>query len=166
MNTFGQMIMHSPLGKLLITDEDDYISEIRFLEDGDQFPQEQPTHLTLEAVRQLNEYFEGNRNAFEFPVHQDGTVFQQKVWQELLNIPFGKTISYLELARRLGDEKTIRAAASANGKNKLAIVVPCHRVIGIHGKLVGYAGGLWRKKWLLEHEKAISGQPKQGSLFF
>jgi methylated-DNA-[protein]-cysteine S-methyltransferase len=158
--------MHSPLGKLLITEEDHYISEIRFLENGDQFPQEQPTQLTLEAVRQLNEYFEGNRNAFEFPVHQDGTVFQQKVWQELLNIPFGKTISYLELARRLGDEKTIRAAASANGKNKLAIVVPCHRVIGINGKLVGYAGGLWRKKWLLELEKAISGQPKQGSLFF
>jgi methylated-DNA-[protein]-cysteine S-methyltransferase len=105
-----------------------------------------------ECVAQLIEYFDGKRQIFDFRINQCGTVFQQKVWQELENIPFGKTISYLELAKKLGDPKVIRAAASANGKNKLWIVVPCHRVIGSDGSLTGYAGGLWRKKWLLAHE--------------
>ena len=102
------------------------------------------------------EYFNGNRRVFELPVVQEGTGFQQKVWSELMNIPFGKTISYTELSRRLGDPKVIRAAAAANGKNNVAIIVPCHRVIGANSELVGYAGGLKRKKWLLEHEKKIA----------
>ena len=89
-------------------------------------------------------------------MNQHGTDFQQRVWNELLGIPFGKTISYLELARRLGDIKSIRAAASANGKNNIVIVVPCHRVIGSHNDLVGYGGGIWRKRWLLEHEAKIA----------
>jgi methylated-DNA-[protein]-cysteine S-methyltransferase len=90
------------------------------------------------------------------PIHQEGTDFQQKVWHELMNIPFGKTISYQEMSRRLGDPKVIRAAASANGKNHVSIIVPCHRVIGSNRELVGYGGGLWRKKWLLEHENKIA----------
>jgi methylated-DNA-[protein]-cysteine S-methyltransferase len=90
-----------------------------------------------------------------------GTEFQKKVWQELLHIPYGKTCSYLDLSKKIGDVKAIRAVASANGKNPLWIVVPCHRVIGTDGSLTGYAGGLWRKKWLLEHENPI----KQESLF-
>jgi methylated-DNA-[protein]-cysteine S-methyltransferase len=89
-------------------------------------------------------------------VHQPGTFFQQKVWGELLQIPYGKTISYLELSRRIGDEKAIRAVGSTNGKNRIAIIVPCHRVIGSDKSLTGYAGGVWRKKWLLQHEFKIT----------
>ncbi len=96
---------------------------------------------------------------FHFPIQQQGTDFQQKVWAELTRISAGKTISYLELSKRLGNTKTIRAAGTANGKNNIAIAVPCHRVIGSNGSLVGYAGGLWRKKWLLNHEaKYCNGQ--------
>ena len=110
----------------------------------------------IQCVEQLIQYFHGERRIFEFPVHQEGTLFQEKVWNELIGIPFGKTISYLELSRRLGDPKAIRAAASANGKNNIVIVVPCHRVIGSNNDLVGYGGGIWRKKWLLEHEAKIA----------
>lgn len=114
-----------------------------------------------DAVKQLKEYFEGNRTVFELRLNPSGTDFQKKVWEALLQIPFGKTISYLELSKQLGDVKAIRAVASANGKNPLWIVVPCHRVIGTNGDLTGYAGGLHRKKWLLEHESPA----KQTTLF-
>src|SRR5690606_31148847 len=113
------------------------------------------------AALQLGEYFSGSRTRFSFKIAPEGTDFQKKVWQQLQQIPFGQTISYLELSRTLGDVKAIRAVASANGKNPLWIVIPCHRVIGTDGSLTGYAGGLWRKKWLLEHENP----PKQTSLF-
>jgi methylated-DNA-[protein]-cysteine S-methyltransferase len=111
-----------------------------------------------EAVSQLNDYFEGKRTHFTFKLNPAGTEFQQKVWKGLLEIPFGKTMSYMELTKKLGDVKAIRAVASANGKNPLWIVVPCHRVIGTDGSLTGYAGGLWRKKWLLEHESPTTQQ--------
>jgi len=111
-----------------------------------------------DAVTQLQDYFEGKRTDFDFKLNPKGTDFQQKVWQELLNIPFGKTMSYMDLSKKLGDVKAIRAVASANGKNPLWIVVPCHRVIGTDGSLTGYAGGLWRKKWLLEHENPTTQQ--------
>jgi methylated-DNA-[protein]-cysteine S-methyltransferase len=114
-----------------------------------------------ESILQLNEYFEGKRNEFTFKLNPSGTEFQQKVWKGLVEIPFGKTMSYMELSKKLGDVKAIRAVASANGKNPLWIVVPCHRVIGTDGSLTGYAGGLWRKKWLLEHENPTT----QKSLF-
>jgi methylated-DNA-[protein]-cysteine S-methyltransferase len=113
------------------------------------------------AVTELKEYFENSRTIFTFKINFKGTDFQQKVWRELLHIPYGKTISYLELSKKIGDVKAIRAVASANGKNPLWIVVPCHRVIGSDGSLTGYAGGLWRKKWLLDHENPV----KQQSLF-
>ena len=111
-----------------------------------------------EAVLQLNEYFKGNRTDFDFKLNPKGTEFQQKVWNALVAIPFGKTRTYLEQSKILGDVKAIRAVASANGKNPLWIVVPCHRVIGSDGSLTGYAGGLWRKKWLLEHENPTTQQ--------
>ncbi|MCR9263441.1 MAG: methylated-DNA--[protein]-cysteine S-methyltransferase [Flavobacteriaceae bacterium] len=114
-----------------------------------------------DAVYQFKEYFEGSRKQFDLKLNPSGTDFQKKVWDALLEIPFGKTISYLELSKRLGDVKAIRAVASANGKNPLWIVVPCHRVIGTNGDLTGYAGGLHRKKWLLEHESPA----KQTTLF-
>ena len=116
-----------------------------------------PTILK-DAVSQLNDYFEGKRNDFDFKLNPKGTDFQQKVWKGLLEIPFGKTCSYIDLSKKLGDVKAIRAVAAANGKNPLWIVVPCHRVIGSDGSLTGYAGGLWRKKWLLEHENPTTQQ--------
>jgi methylated-DNA-[protein]-cysteine S-methyltransferase len=161
----GLMHIESPLGKIRIEEADGLVSTIQFLHEEDPIADEIPSELCLIASIQLLEYFNENRSGFEFPISQPGTVFQQKVWAELMNIPCGQTISYLDLARKLGDERVIRAAASANGKNNLAIVVPCHRVIGSAGKLVGYAGGLWRKKWLLEHEARMTHKPTQGSLF-
>jgi len=112
--------------------------------------------MVIQCVEELIQYFHGQRRSFDLPISQIGSTFQQKVWNELSGIPFGKTISYLELSRRLGDSKAIRAAAAANGRNNVAIIVPCHRVIGSNNKLVGYAGGLWRKKWLLDHEAKLA----------
>ncbi|MEM6864019.1 MAG: methylated-DNA--[protein]-cysteine S-methyltransferase [Bacteroidota bacterium] len=114
-----------------------------------------------DAVYQFQEYFEGKRTDFTLELNPEGTDFQKKVWKKLRTIPYGKTISYLELAKQLGDVKAIRAVAAANGKNPLWIVIPCHRVIGSKGDLIGYAGGLARKKWLLELESPV----KQTSLF-
>jgi len=129
------------------------------------FDDEKPIGIIPEvledAIYQFKEYFEGSRKEFDLKLNPSGTDFQKKVWDALLEIPFGKTISYLELSKRLGDVKAIRAVASANGKNPLWIVVPCHRVIGTNGDLTGYAGGLHRKKWLLEHESPA----KQTTLF-
>jgi methylated-DNA-[protein]-cysteine S-methyltransferase len=146
----------TPLGTAKISGDENGISQISILQEG-EISTKIPKNLK-EAVSQLQDYFEGKRNDFDFKLNPQGTDFQQKVWQELLNIPFGKTISYLDLAKKLGDPKVIRAAASANGKNPLWIVVPCHRVIGADGSLTGYAGGLWRKKWLLEHENPTNQQ--------
>lgn len=145
----------TPLGVAKIAGDENGIAIISILEE-DQVTTEIPNVL-LEAVQQLHDYFLGNRNDFDFKLNPQGTEFQQRVWQELLHIPFGKTMSYLDLSKKLGDVKAIRAVASANGKNPLWIVIPCHRVIGTDGSLTGYAGGLWRKKWLLEHESP-SGQ--------
>ena len=148
--------IRTPLGIAKITGDDNGISEISALNEG-ECSTKIPTILK-EAVSQLQDYFEGKRTKFDLKINPKGTEFQQKVWQELMNIPFGKTINYLDLAKKLGDPKVIRAAASANGKNPLWIVVPCHRVIGTDGSLTGYAGGLWRKKWLLEHENPTHQQ--------
>ena len=146
----------SPLGITKIVGDTNGISEISVSDEGEvsvSIPKE-----LKQAVTQLQEYFEGKRNEFNLKLNPKGTEFQQKVWQELLNIPFGKTLSYLELSKKLGDVKAIRAVAAANGKNLLWIVVPCHRVIGTDGSLTGYAGGLGRKKWLLEHENPTNQQ--------
>lgn len=151
--------IESPLGITKIVGDENGIAVISVLSEGD-ITAIIPKNLK-ECVSQLREYFEGQRNHFDFKLNPQGTDFQQKVWQELLNIPFGKTMSYLDLSKKLGDVKAIRAVASANGRNPLWIVVPCHRVIGTDGSLTGYAGGLWRKKWLLEHESPS----KQQSLF-
>ena len=117
--------------------------------------------LLEDAVYQLQEYFEGTRDSFSLSLNPNGTDFQKRVWDALQDIPYGKTVSYLELSKILGDVKAIRAVAAANGKNPLWIVIPCHRVIGSDGSLTGYAGGLHRKKWLLNHESPS----KQQSLF-
>ncbi len=120
----------------------------------------------LELIRkELSEYFEGQRKVFTVPLVTPGTEFQQSVWKELLKIPFGKTRSYQEQASALGSPGSVRAVANANGMNRIAIVIPCHRVIGSDGRLTGYGGGLARKKWLLDHEKKYSGKAVEMELF-
>ncbi|MCB0699697.1 MAG: methylated-DNA--[protein]-cysteine S-methyltransferase [Chitinophagaceae bacterium] len=115
--------------------------------------------------KQLNEYFSGERKVFDLPLCYTGTDFQAKVWNELLSIPYGSTKTYMDLTKKLGDVNAIRAVARANGENCLAIIVPCHRVIGSNGDLTGYAGGLRNKKWLLEHEAKHAGTAYQEELF-
>lgn len=146
----------TPLGIATVHGDEEGIAVISIADDG-VVSEEIPDILKV-AVSQLQEYFEGKRTHFDFKMNPKGSEFQKKVWNGLLQIPFGKTMSYLDLAKQLGDVKAIRAVASANGKNPLWIVVPCHRVIGTDGSLTGYAGGLWRKKWLLEHENPTSQQ--------
>ncbi len=147
----------SPVGVLKIGGNEQFISNVTFVDTQDEIiSSEDSIPLLHQAVEQLIEYFNGKRLQFDMPVYQQGTAFQQKVWAELLNINFGRTISYMELAKKLGDPKSIRAAASTNGKNNVCIIVPCHRVIGSDQTLVGYAGGLWRKRWLLNHENKIA----------
>jgi len=155
-----QAFIKTPLGVTAITGDENGVSKIHVLDEAVAGSVTIPAELS-EAVEQLQDYFGGVRTSFSFTMNPAGTDFQKKVWQSLLEIPFGKTMSYHELSLKLGDVKAIRAVASANGKNPLWIVVPCHRVIGSDGSLTGYAGGLWRKKWLLEHETP----PIQQSLF-
>lgn len=154
------VFINTPLGFTEIQGDENGISKIHVMNEDVEISTKIPKELK-EAVIQLQDYFDGKRTTFTFPLNPSGTEFQKKVWDELLHIPFGKTCSYLELSKKLGDVKAIRAVASANGKNPLWIVVPCHRVIGTDGSLTGYAGGLWRKKWLLEHENPV----KQETLF-
>lgn len=150
----------SPLGITKIEGDEQGISSITVLDDEEELTTIIPEVLE-DAVYQLQEYFEGKRESFNLELNPQGTDFQKRVWDGLLQIPFGKRISYLELSKTLGDVKAIRAVAAANGKNPLWIVIPCHRVIGSDGSLTGYAGGLHRKKWLLDHENPV----KQQSLF-
>ena len=153
-------IISSPLGFTKIVGDIDGISTITVLNSEEKITDVIPLELE-DCVFQLREYFDGKRKGFNLKLNSTGTDFQRTVWDALLNIPYGKTISYLDLSKQLGDVKAIRAVASANGKNPLWIVVPCHRVIGSDGNLTGYAGGLHRKQWLLEHESPY----KQQSLF-
>ena len=146
----------TPLGIATIIGDENGVSEISVSQEG-EVSTIIPAVLQ-EAVLQLQDYFEKKRTSFDFKINPKGTDFQIKVWNALLEIPYGKTRTYLEQSKFLGDIKAIRAVASANGKNPLWIVIPCHRVIGADGSLTGYAGGLWRKKWLLEHENPTTQQ--------
>lgn len=144
-------IVDSPLGSIELAGDVNGLTSAKILKQ--QAPPSSKVPDTLQLAReQLLEYFEGQRSEFTLQLHPQGTDFQKKVWQMLSTIPFGKTCSYLELSKKLGDVKAIRAVAAANGKNPLCIIIPCHRVIGSDGSLTGYAGGLHRKKWLLNHE--------------
>ena len=109
--------------------------------------------FTEAAVQQILEYFAGTRKTFSVPLHAPGTEFQQRVWEALRQIPFGEIRSYGEIATAIGEPKAVRAVGTANGMNRIAIIIPCHRVIGADGALTGYGGGLWRKDWLLQHER-------------
>ncbi|RME78809.1 MAG: methylated-DNA--[protein]-cysteine S-methyltransferase, partial [Chloroflexi bacterium] len=144
---------------------DEAITAINFLDEGRSGPPgtEIPP-LLQECIRQLEEYFAGQRQEFSLPLAPQGTAFQQQVWQYLLTIPFGKTVSYGDVARGIGSEKAVRAVGAANGRNPIPIIIPCHRVVGSNGTLTGYGGGLWRKKWLLEHEIRQT-TPQQMTMF-
>lgn len=149
-------IYHSPIGHMKIVASEHCIEELVFMEPSEstnffENDIDQPA-VIHQCVDELMEYFAGKRIHFTVPINQEGTEFQQKVWKELYEIPFAKTLSYGELAKKLGDPKLVRAAANANGKNKIAIIVPCHRIIGADQSLVGYAWGKTRKRWLLQHE--------------
>ena len=150
----------TPLGSAKLAGDENGLNTVTVLEQDEPESKIIPDVL-IDAAYQLNEYFEGKRQNFDLLLNPEGTEFQKKVWSLLSEIPYGKTLSYLELSRRLGDVKAIRAVASANGKNPLWIIIPCHRVIGSDGSLTGYAGGLHRKKWLLNHESPS----RQQSLF-
>ncbi len=141
----------APVGLLEIQSSDKYIKSVSFVEE--ETVSYNGTHKLLQICqKQLDEYFSGKRKSFNLPINQDGTVFQMKIWDLLYRIPYGNTISYYELSRQYGDTGAVRAVAGANGKNNLAIIVPCHRVIGSNQALMGYMGGISRKKWLLDHE--------------
>jgi len=150
--------LESPVGRLLLAGTDDGLTELAF-ERGrqpvqpaaDWIPAERPFR---EAARQLGAYFAGRLREFDLPLRPEGTPFELEVWRELRRIPYGRTTAYGELARRLGRPSAARAVGLANGRNPLAIVIPCHRVIGANGSLTGYGGGLETKRWLLEHEGA------------
>jgi methylated-DNA-[protein]-cysteine S-methyltransferase len=156
-----QTSIKSPLGCLILKSDGQAITSVSFSEND---LQEQDSCEVLESCKaQLNDYFSGNLTAFDLPLSPEGTEFQQKVWAELIKIPYGETITYMDLAFRLGDPKCIRAAGTANGRNPIAIIIPCHRVIGAGNKLTGYAGGIWRKKMLLETEMKYN--PTKRTLF-
>ena len=152
--------LETPLGTAEIIGSPEGIASITVL-DKTTIPDTETPPCLKDCVTQLKEYFEGNRKVFDLKLNPSGTDFQKRVWKSLLEIPSGKTKSYLEQSKILGDPKAIRAVASANGKNPIPIVIPCHRIIGSDGSLTGYASGLWRKKWLLNHET----ENKQQSLF-
>jgi methylated-DNA-[protein]-cysteine S-methyltransferase len=153
-------LTNSPIGLLTLTSVDGVVNGVHM--DGQRHA---PAHSQdwerddagfKDVVAQLDAYFAGERREFEVPLRMEGTDFQQSVWARLCEIPYGETISYGELARRVGSPKASRAVGLANGRNPVAIIVPCHRVIGADGSLTGYGGGLDRKVWLLDHERAFA----------
>ncbi|WP_418636732.1 methylated-DNA--[protein]-cysteine S-methyltransferase [Winogradskyella sp.] len=150
----------TPLGHAKISGNENGLTSVSILDTQEQLSDTIPDPL-LDGVIQLKAYFNETRKTFDLKLNPEGTAFQKKVWRALETIPFGKTMSYLQLSKQLGDIKAIRAVASANSKNPLWIIIPCHRVIGSDGSLTGYAGGLHRKQWLLNHES----EHKQQSLF-
>ncbi|TCK67735.1 methylated-DNA-[protein]-cysteine S-methyltransferase [Winogradskyella wandonensis] len=152
--------IETPLGHAKITGDANGISSVS-ISDTFQELSEIISEELLDCVTQLKAYFRGERQYFDLKLNPSGTVFQKNVWQHLQQISFGKTCSYLDLSKQLGDPKAIRAVANANGKNPLWIIVPCHRVVGSDGSLTGYAGGLHRKQWLINHESSN----KQQTLF-
>lgn len=158
--------LDSPLGSIQITGDNSGVFSVLFenkftrpVNPGS--PAMEIPEPLLNCRSQLNEFFLGRRNEFSLNLVPTGTTFQKSIWELLLAIPFGTSISYTELAIRAGDPLAVRAVASAVAKNKINIIVPCHRIVGLHGRLTGYGGELWRKKWLLEFEKPV----KQTTLF-
>jgi methylated-DNA-[protein]-cysteine S-methyltransferase len=155
-----QTYYSSPIGTIEVQATEAAIVSVLFTEEA-LAPGAAPLPACLQACcQQLGEYFAGERLAFDLPLASGGTLFQERVWQQLDQIGYGQTLSYYELSLLLGNPAAVRAVGSANGKNNLLVLRPCHRVVGARGQLVGYAGGLWRKQWLLAHERQIKGSPQ------
>lgn len=154
--------MHpTPLGPVLMKATENALVSLCFLDRHFEDAEKKENNILAQTCSELDAYFAGRLTQFTIPIAQDGTPFQQSVWRLLAAIGYGQTLSYMALSKKYGDIKAIRAIASANGKNNLAILVPCHRVIGTDRSLTGYAGGLWRKKWLLDHEAKWSAGVQQ-----
>lgn len=162
MTKIYKLDYESPIGFIEIISTNEAVSSILFSDKDtkENFLQVETPPVLRECYTQLDEYFKGDRRDFSFSYQFEGTDFQKTVWEALLEIPYGETGTYKDIAVSMGNEKAIRAVGSANGKNKLSIVIPCHRVIGSNGKLTGYAGGLWRKEWLLKHERSCNKEYK------
>lgn len=156
----------SPIGLIRIASNDKNVTSLTFVDDEQNFEQKavkkNTPQILKECLDQIDEYFKGKRQDFSLKLELEGTNFQKKVWKELIHVPFGKTCSYLDIARKIENINGTRAVGNANGKNPISIIVPCHRVIGSNKKLTGYGGGVWRKKWLLEHEQKILWNLKYG----
>ncbi|MBI5650267.1 MAG: methylated-DNA--[protein]-cysteine S-methyltransferase [Chloroflexi bacterium] len=150
MNEKSVAYYRSPIGTLEIVGDANGITSVEFV--ADATPSAETPRDLADCVSQLDEYFNGARKTFSLDLDLRGTEFQKRVWRELLNIPFGRTVAYLDIARAIGNRNAIRAVGAANGQNPIVIIVPCHRVIGSNGSLTGYGGGLWRKEWLLNFE--------------
>lgn len=147
----------SPIGWIEITGTNTFITSVNFVIDKDRETPNLPEVVIL-CRKQLQEYFAGARREFSIKTKAEGTLFQKAVWSQLKKIKYGDTLSYGDIAKKMKDENASRAVGHANGKNPIAIIVPCHRVIGESGKLTGYAGGMWRKQWLLDLEGNVSGK--------
>ncbi|NBI27478.1 methylated-DNA--[protein]-cysteine S-methyltransferase [Chengkuizengella marina] len=142
----------SPVGLIQCKSDDHQLIEVNFVEEENEHTSLKIPSVLKETLKQLDEYFAGTRTKFDVKLQLNGTEFQNTVWKELTNIPYGEAVSYKSVGERIGNKKAVRAIGNANNKNKIVIIVPCHRVMGSNGKLVGYGGGLWRKEWLLNHE--------------
>ena len=153
--------LKSPIGQLKLLADENSVNSIMFVFPDTEMEPENSNDVLEICKLQLNEYFSGERKEFDVSISQEGTEFQQKVWSELFKIPHGKTVSYNYIAERVGGKNMMRAVGSANGKNLISIIIPCHRVIGSDGSLTGYAGGMWRKEWLLKHEDKFSNEERQ-----
>lgn len=145
---------HSEIGLLEVAGTETGIVSVRFLDDYEKTEEAGIHPCLIRCLTQLDEYFKGVRKEFSLELQLDGTDFQKRVWQELQKIPYGRTASYQEVAAAIGRTKAVRAVGNANRLNRIPIIIPCHRVVGKNGSLVGYAAGLWRKEWLLRHEES------------
>ena len=146
-------IYETIIGKILIEEDENKISRIEIVKKEYDIKQQKETEIIKKTHEELEEYFKGNRKVFDIPLKIEGTEFQRKVWNALLEIPYGETRTYLDIAKQIGNSKACRAVGMANHNNKIMILIPCHRVIGSNKKLVGYAGGIDVKEKLLEIEK-------------
>ncbi|MDF2892374.1 MAG: methylated-DNA--[protein]-cysteine S-methyltransferase [Clostridia bacterium] len=144
---------HSPIGIVEMVSDENSIIALSFVEEAIENNEQTVPKVLQTALEQIDEYFQGKRKVFNLELKAEGTEFQQKVWRSLVEVPYGETACYGDIAKAVGNNKGSRAVGGANNKNKIAIIIPCHRIIGADGSLTGYAGGLWRKEWLLKHEK-------------